>query len=292
MERNIIVSHRLRGFDKVDASLQGLKNALAKSIPAFEIDTRFTKDGEILIHHDPYIYDATEQRVYFCDVSYDELKEKFIHKSIPYLPARLIEFLREMQMNNSYGVMTYLDIKEYGREKEVLRLFDSFSLTENLVIVSWLPEVLFAVHELNKTIALCFSHYPLIPGSFLRSAVLRSKFNRTKTIYGHQIFFPHNAYNKTDLNRYFTENKAGDDYEHLATAPVRGELLAMLQTVNGMVCCDMRLTSRKLVQLYHEQGIQVAVYSAKHQREIEQYINKIGVDVILSDNNELCRTKS
>ncbi len=288
MKRNAIVSHRLRGFDPVDASLQGLKNALAQSITAFEIDTRFTKDGEILIHHAPYMQNTSGQIVYFCDVSYDELKTEYIQKNLKYLPARLVEFIREMQTNNAYGVMTYLDIKEFGREKEILRLFDSFSLTENLVIVSWLPEVLFAVHALDQTISLCFSHYPLVPGAFLKNIFLQTQFRRTKLVHGHRAFFPHNDYNKTDLNRYYTENKAGDDYEHLATAPITGDLLTMLQAVNGMVCCDMRLTNRKLVTLYHELGIKVAVYSARNEDEIETYHNQIDVDLILSDNHELC----
>jgi glycerophosphoryl diester phosphodiesterase len=292
MKQHRIISHRLRGFDTVDASLNGLKKALASGIPAFEMDTRFTKDGEILVHHDPYINDNLGQRQYFSDLTYAEVKAKHTQKDIDYLPAKLVEFLREMQMNNSYGIMTYLDIKEFGREKEILRLFDSFSLKENLVVVSWLPEVLFAIHALDKTIPLCFSHCPLVPGSFLKNAYLRLKYLQgRKSVGGHNVFYPVNAYNKSDLNRYADENAPGDDYEHLVSAPLHGELLTVLQSVHGMVCCDIRLTNRKLVKLYHEQGIQVAVYSAKEYGEISKCFEQIGVDYILSDNNELCLEK-
>jgi glycerophosphoryl diester phosphodiesterase len=288
LENSAIISHRLRGFDEVDASLRGLKKALASSIPAFEIDTRFTKDGEILIHHDPYISDTLEQRQYFCDMTYDELKEKYTQKIFHYLPARLIEFLREMQTNNAYGVMTYLDIKEFGREKEILRLFDSFSLKENLVIVSWLPEVLFAVHNLDKTIPLCFSHYPLVPGSILKNIFLRMSFRGKKIVGGHGIFFPLNAYNKTELDKYNTENKPGDDFEHLAAAPICGELSDVLQSVHGMVCFDIKLASRKLVELYYKKGIRVVLYSAKTDEDVRKSFVKIKADFLLSDNPDLC----
>jgi glycerophosphoryl diester phosphodiesterase len=288
-ELNSVISHRLRGFDTVDASLQGLKNALRKNIPAFEIDTRVTADGEIVIHHDPYIHDISGQRQYICDMTYDGLKEKHAQKLLPYLPAKLIEFLREMQMNNSYGISTFLDIKEFGREKEILRLFDSFSLKENLVVVSWLPEVLFAVHELDKTIPLCFSHYPLVSGAFLKNGFLRLRYLRNKiSDNGHDVFYPIDAYNKTELDRYTVENKPGDDYEHLAIAPIQGQLLEVLQSVKGMVCCDKRFTSKRLVERYHKKGIRAIVYSAETKAEGEDLFNKAKPDFILSNTAELC----
>ena len=169
-----------------------------------------------------------------------------------------------------------------------MRLFDSFSLKENLVVVSWLPEVLFAVHELDKTIPLCFSHYPLVPGSFLKNIFLRINFHGNKLDNGHQIFYFLNKYNRTDFNKYTIENKTGDDFEHLATAPISGELLSMLQSVHGMVCCDMRFAGKKLVELYHKKGIRVALYSAKTESDIKKSFVKIKADLLLSDNPDLC----
>jgi len=291
LEKNAIISHRLRGFDKVDASLNGIRNALTKSIPAFEVDTRFTADGEIVLHHDPFIIDNVGGRQYICEMTYDELLEKSKQKILNYLPAKLVELLREMQTNNAYGIKAYIDIKEFGREKEIIRLFDSFSLKENLVVVSWLPEVLFAVHELDETIPLCFSHYPLVHGKYVKNTLLKWRFAKQQKIKiheAHSVHYVTDGYNKTDLQACRNENKPGDDYEHLVTAPLKGKLLDVLKKSRGMVCCEMRFTGEKLIEVYHHHKIQVMVYSVKTAEQLERFRGKIKVDYVLSDNSAFC----
>lgn len=287
MERNTIISHRLRGFDTVDASLTGLRSALSRGLASLEIDTRITADGAVVVHHDPFL-PSGNAKLFICEYTADELRDMADAGRIAYMPALLDDFMWEISRSGQNPDI-YLDIKEFGKEEEIYRLITETHVQGNAVIVSWLPEVLFAFHKLDKNLPLCFSHYPLVPGEFLKNTFLLLKYRRgVKKVGKHRVFYPVNSFNKTDLDRYAVENKPGDDYEHLVTAPISGELLEVLQSVKGMVCCDVRLTNRTLVELYHAAGIKVAVYSIRHEREIRECFDKIGVDCILSDNHELC----
>lgn len=288
MKRNTIISHRLRGFDTVDASLAGLRSALSQGLAALEIDTRITADGAIVIHHDPFFTTSGNEKLFICEYTVDELRAIADEGRIAYMPALLDEFFREI-CRSGQNPEIYLDIKEFGKEEEIYQLITETHTEGNVVIVSWLPEVLFAFHKLDKSLPLCFSHYPLVPGEFLKNTFLRLKYiHEVEKVGKHRVFYPVNKYNKTDLDKYAVENKPGDDYEHLVTAPISGELLEVLQSVNSMVCCDIRLTNRKLMKVYHALGIKVAVYSIRHEREIRECFDQIGVDFILSDNHELC----
>jgi len=52
----------------------------------------------------------------------------------------------------------FVDIKDFGGEKTILKELKDRNLLPHTVIVSWLPEVLFEINRLEPTLPLCFSH--------------------------------------------------------------------------------------------------------------------------------------
>jgi len=279
--KSLIVSHRLSGFDVHDSSLKGLYNALAKGVYHFEVDCRTTKDDEIVIHHDAKLGNEFSSQHFIADKTLAELKNIHYKNSSGSL-LTLDELFQVIEPNKK--VKLYMDIKESGMEEKIVEKAARRNLLSNIVIVSWLPEVLFKINSLLNTMQLCFSFYPVCNTlsaqiNYLQakvSSVLNYKKNRRLT-------FLFDKYN--DDCR--TVGKFGFDFEHFVSLPFEGRLLGILQSVNGIVCLNYKLTKSSFVETLRKQNLQICLYSLNTEKDLRKYETKFHPDIVLTDNSSL-----
>ena len=280
-KKTIIVSHRLRGFDEHDASLKGLQNAIANNITHFEVDCRLTKDGEIVIHHDARLGSDFSSNPFIADKTLSELKQIFYNNSNDTV-LTLDELFQIIELHQNIKI--YLDIKECGKEEKIIEEAAKRNLLKNIVIVSWLPEVLFKINSLLPSMQLCFSFYPVcdtFPSQInyfnakIKSLLFRQKKDRNTSLF----------------NTYNTDNgvtgQYGFDHEHFVSLPFRGKLLETLQSVNGIACVNYKLPSQHFIEQLQKQNLQICLYSINTERDLRKYTAKFHPDIVLTDNVSL-----
>jgi len=280
-KNTVLISHRLRGFDVHDASLNGLLNALSKGLTHFEVDCRVTQDGEIVIHHDAKLGKDFSEQPYIADKTLAQLKE--IHYADSSGTILTLEELFE-SVRQYKNVTLYLDIKESGKEELILNKAAEHNLLNNIVIISWLPEVLFKVNELLPEMQLCFSFYPVCNNRASRINFMQTRF---------QSMWRHKTRQRLTwlFNNYNNENQVtgqyGFDFEHFVSLPLGGKLFDVLQSVNGIVCVNHGLIDNEFVYTLNTQGLRLCLYSLNTRNELQFSIDKFHPDFILTDNASL-----
>lgn len=282
----IIVSHRLRGFDKHDASLKGLQNAFAQNITHFEVDCRVTKDGEIVIHHDARLENDFASTPFIADTTLNALKQ------IHYLNSKnsiltLDELFEMLALHQD--VKLFLDVKESGKEDKIIEKAAKLNLLGNITIVSWLPEVLFKINSLLPSMQLCFSFYPVCNSLAARLNYFNAKvkffFHLNRNVRNTFLF---DSYN----NKIGATGKYGFDFEHFVSLPFSGKLLETLQSVNGIICVNYKLATVAFIEEMKKQNMRICLYSINTEADLQKYTAKFQPDIVLTDNFALLNNQT
>ncbi len=294
-----IVSHRFRGFGEFENSPDAFNNALEQGVCAFEFDVRVTKDNALLINHDPFIKLDAKNKVNLTKINSIELyKARGINSNTP-LPSYLSELLDLFVSKGKEKSLIFIDVKDFGAEKEIYQLLAERKLIKSTVIVSWLPEVLFAFHKIDKNLPLCFSHnyirsnfqYTIVKfllgnDSFKKKLALLIKPFSTKLADAlPEIKFYFEDYNSRESSPG-RQSCNCSDFEHTLNGPVTGKLMEIIEKSKGYLCIQYRLIDRNYLSLY-KSSPSIIPYSINSETEIEKFIKQIKPDYILSDNPAL-----
>lgn len=267
-----LLSHRLRGFSEPDNSIPALKHCLNSQIKYLEIDIRVSKDGLLIVYHDPYIRDSGE-KLYLHEMIYSDIIERFSADGIPTLEYFIETYL---EGNNSNSILC-LDIKDFGYETELFALLARYDILEKIYFISWIPETLLRLAELGVSQKLFFSYYPLDKRPL--SNIL------SKIITNISMYVP--PYFHITGNRFLlTENsKYLRGYQRVVmTTQLPEDILIILQQTGGGVCIEKRLLSSKLLSKLKRLDLQVWVFGLKNDDEYFDLETNPQVDVIFSDN--------
>ena len=137
--RPMIIAHR--GASKLarENTLEALKLAYQLKADGIEFDLRKTKDGIIVLNHDPSI-----DEFMICD--YNELKEITLKKG--YIISKFTDVVNEL----AGKLFMDIEIKEPGFEKEVIELMLIHTTYENFMIRSFNKEIIIKVKEIDAKI--------------------------------------------------------------------------------------------------------------------------------------------
>lgn len=298
-DETILISHRLRGFDHHDATVNGIVNALDNGVKNFEVDTRITKDLKIVINHDPHLKEHFSTNNFISDLTLDELK-KIKYKNNSAQSILTLDELFDLIKNHKTKPHLFLDVKEFGLEKIILQKILSYQLDDSITIISWVPEVLKKIFLLNKNIRLCFSHIPI--GNKARFFFLKTTLNENNICLKKLLspllsrysefkntFHYFNEYNSEVVNDNNFRNFLGKDFSHFVSGFIDGELLNILVTTKGIVCVPYKNIDVNFVREYKSRGVSTSVYSINQEDELIDYRKKIKPDLILTDNHKLIR---
>ncbi len=285
----VLLSHRLRGFSPHESSLSALRAAQRRGIPSFEVDTRVSGDGEILVYHDVGLDHATDARGTVADLSLRAGNRPRFAGAPPEPVPTLRELLAQVAAR---PCEVLIDIKDFGHEAEHIALIRELGLARWCWIVSWMPEVLLRVHALAPELRLSFSHLPATRQRLgLRllgwsAPLLRRLVGLAGSPRGRELA-------AVDVYR---------DRAHrmpVPAGPVRGRfpvhilrglpqraLGCALAASGGGVGIDVRLLTPAYARQVREAGLRLFVFTVDDPIALRR-VERIGVDRVFTDNPAL-----
>jgi glycerophosphoryl diester phosphodiesterase len=140
------IGHRGARAYEPENTLRSFKKALEIGVDAVELDVRKTKDNQLVVIHDADVKKTTDGKGVVSELTLKEIKEFSTEKGekVPTLKEAL-DFLDKK-------VKILIELKEEGVEEKVLSAVRENGLQKNVIIVSFIEEVLRKVRELNKEI--------------------------------------------------------------------------------------------------------------------------------------------
>ncbi len=294
-----IVTHRFRGFSDRENSYRGFKTALEEGVVAFEFDVRLTSDGIPVVNHDRSINLLNGDRFDILTNNYRDLINSTggdEHLRVIMSLAEALEIFAGLREDES---KIFIDIKDYGEEEVIVSMINEHSLRDSVVIVSWLPEVLFRIHVLDPGLPLCFSH------NYIRSTLqfnLMKEFLTNKTV-KHVVgsmtgaIKPAYAAGLKNIDFFFDEYNSFEavparnvsinrDFEHTLNGPVTGRLYEIIESSNGFLCIQHRMLDNEYA-CHYSKAPRVIPYSINDKRSLLRLPPNLDCPYILSDNPQM-----
>jgi len=249
-----LISHRFRGFGKLENTIESLLGALDFGVRKVEFDVRMAKCGTPMVYHDEHAMGAEGQRK-LCEVmasDYEAVGGRFA--AMPTLD----DLLGAAAAHGSHALLL-VDIKDAGFEEVVISLIHAHGLAERVVYVSWLPEVLYAVRELRADARLCLSHWASSPSLAARAV--------------HEVFVSRDGEVPCPGRTVLGERSGW-----WLQKPLTGELADMVE----MVCIPVADVTDALLAHYRARGIAVTAFSYVEIEAAEAAFAR-GVDPLFID---------
>ena len=105
----LIASHRADWKLAPENSLAALENAIRYGVDIVETDVRRTKDGQLVILHDPHVGRVTNGQGYVSDMTLEEIKRFNLRDALGQTTTEKIPTLEEYMLSAKGRVRLYLD---------------------------------------------------------------------------------------------------------------------------------------------------------------------------------------
>ncbi|WP_409434006.1 glycerophosphodiester phosphodiesterase [Litorimonas sp. RW-G-Af-16] len=254
-----LISHRFRGFSNYENSIAGLNAALDFGVQQVEFDIRVTACGTPLIYHDEHAKDALGRSHMICDVM--AVNRANLGGVFAHMPTAEALFAAIAAHENT-SCKLLIDMKDAGFEDMLYALIRANNLQERVIWVSWLPETLYAVHDLDPSAKLCLSHWCQSPNDITR------KVHAVYTAKNGEIARPDRRYVHGERSGWFVDGT------------LRGAFRRMLHSV----CVPQDMVTRSLVESYHRDNIRVSTFSYIDWDYIRDHENRFKIDDYFIDN--------
>lgn len=258
-----LISHRFRGFSDIENSLEGLRHALDFGVKHLEFDIRVARCGTPMIFHDEHAKDGQGKSHLLADImakDFMAMDGRFAH-----MPS--FDALLSIVANHPHTTAHLLvDIKDAGFETEINALVHAHKLQDRVTYVSWVPEALYAIHDLAPDIPLCLSHWCQSPDTATRKK--------------HKVFKAKDGH----VPRPSRNQVHGERSGWWVDGPLRGELREIIAKTGGSVCVPEGMVSAELVVDYHKDKIKVSTFSYLTHEHIKTHQDHMNIDLYFIDN--------
>lgn len=230
-----------------------------------EFDIRLARCGTPMIYHDETARDGAGNSLHLCEYmarNYTDLGGAFSH-----MPTAEQLFFAISQHDHK-DCLLLVDIKDAGVEMGLYALAKSFGLSDRIIWVSWLPEVLYSMNDIEAGQALCFSHWCRRPGRWTRAI--------------HHVY----SADKGHIHRPERKLVVGERSGWFVDGAVRGDLRRILTHV----CVPANQVWPDLVTQYQAENIQVSAFSYTRKRMLEAESKRLKLDAYFIDNKKLFET--
>lgn len=261
-----LISHRFRGFSKHENTLAGFKNALDFGVLNLEFDIRVALCGTPMIYHDEYAKDAKGRKHYIADV----LAANFADLGGTFDRMPTAENLFKCASGHpNTDAKLLIDIKDAGFEEAIHALVCEQRLQDRVVYVSWIPNVLYRMHDLNPNIPLCLSHWCKNPNKAIRLL--------------HKVHTSRDGHVPRLSDPYIHGERSGWYVE----GGLKGALRDIIKTSGGSVCVPQNMVTADLVKDYHADNIEVSTFSYTRWKSINAHNDKFNIDLYFIDNKKV-----
>jgi len=142
-------------------TLLSFQIAIDHKMDGIEVDVHRTKDGVIIIYHDPNLEDITGDDTPISELTYEFIGSIDVKRACGDIPfqhiPRLIEVLDIIPMG--MGINIEIKFKQFGLsglESEIVKIVRDRDLINQVVISSFNPFVIWKIKYLNKKISTAF----------------------------------------------------------------------------------------------------------------------------------------
>lgn len=286
MKKFHYVSHRARGFASSEQTGEAFRNAFSAGITKIEFDIRLTSDGVPVVHHDSSlkrVFGNTGKIACSTLASLQQAAGKSGNLNNLLTLEEVFGLLNE-SVKATYTL--FIDIKDAGGESLILEIAGRYGLLDNIVVVSWLPEVLYALHRINPSIPLCFSHHyiPQTAGRIILGTALKLKAAMGLSPYKKRDFFLLTERYNQNLSQSRKLLNPGEDYEHILTTPPQGELGNILRETGGFVCIHYSMITAQSYKKYTGSGFKIIPYSINTTEQFNALPGDALFPFVLTDN--------
>ncbi|MGE4298369.1 MAG: hypothetical protein AB7E47_10105 [Desulfovibrionaceae bacterium] len=241
-----------------------------------EIDTRVSRDGKIYINHNP----ATGQN-HSCQVVFKETDSSQLNTITFKNGEELLSLANTLEIFSrlsNLGQILCIDIKDFGFEKEHLKLVKQFNLEDRVAFVSWIPQTLISLAELGTSSPLVLSHFnTTVMGNV--GKILTKACRKLILPFSHFVLLGQDSY-----SRPLGDKSVG--YQHailLHTIP--DSILKMLTINGGGICTHRSMATRKLSQYCKQVGLSLWVFSASTISTFDKCTKELNADVVFCETN-------
>ncbi len=258
-----LISHRFRGFSEHENTIKGLNAALDFGVLNLEFDIRVTRCGTPMIYHDEYAHDGGGDKRFISHImarDFAALGGTFSH--IPTADA----LLRAASQHTNKDAKLLIDIKDAGFEAAIHALVRQNHLQDRVVYVSWVPNALYALHDIAPEMPLCFSHWCQSPNEMIR--------------YLHKTHLAKDGIIPRLSERYIHGERSG----WFVKGGVKGRLRDMLIQTGGSICVPQDMMTEDLVARYHADNIQVSTFSYVGLKDVNAHQKQLNIDLYFIDN--------
>lgn len=141
MNKKLIVAHRGHHKNCPENTLESFEAAVGAGADRIELDTRKTKDGLFVVHHDADISGRPLKELTFAELSEIAKGQNF---EVP--------TLEDVLKKNSQKIRFDIELKEEGYEKEIVSLVKKYLATGDFFVSSFSETILRKIKELDPKI--------------------------------------------------------------------------------------------------------------------------------------------
>ena len=142
----VICAHRGASHKYAENTLEAFRKAVEQKADSIEVDVRQTRDGVLVVCHDFNLSRLTGISADLSELNLDDFKKLRINGQEP--PATLQEIVSEI----TDPISIVFDIKESHLEQKILKLINSKSMEDRVILSSFDPRILANMKRLNPEI--------------------------------------------------------------------------------------------------------------------------------------------
>jgi glycerophosphoryl diester phosphodiesterase len=144
----VITAHRGAGYLEPENTLRALQRALALGVDQIEVDARLTRDGHLILMHDPTVDRTTNGTGKVEDLSLAEIRQldAGFGERVPTLDEAF-ELTRGQ-------VILQIELKGPGTAPAVVRAVEAAGMEREVILTSFVHQWLTEVHSLNPCISM------------------------------------------------------------------------------------------------------------------------------------------
>ena len=269
-----LLSHRLREFAAIEQSASALAAACGSGARYLEIDTRVTRDSEILVYHDPKLRHVAGSPVRIKEL--DSSKVRQVTYSDGSQILSLEEALSVFRNQRSTEQTLCLDIKDAGFEVAHLELLRKYGLEENTCILSWSPQILLALQNAGCASPLVLCHCNLTRLGWLASLPLAFFRNLTLRVSDFVLLGPNSH------QELLSSHTHGFQHAFFCQR-IPESLCQLLSDSGGGICIHKSLLCSRLIDYCERNSLMVWTFSTTAQ-SFTRFASISGVDVVFCDD--------